>query len=175
LDGQYVFNLDPVRIPQKYPGKRHFKGEKKGQLSTNPLGKNPGDFWAKPSTPLEKVETSDVWISPNVKHNHIDKTIHPCQFPVELVERLVLALTNQTDLVVDPYMGVGSSLAAAIRHGRRAAGAEIVSEYVAVARERSLRALAGILETRPLGREVYVPPATSSLLKGWDSITPSDD
>jgi adenine-specific DNA-methyltransferase len=69
----YVFNLDSVRVPQKYPGKKYFKGPKIGQYSCNPLGKNPGD----------------VWTIPNVKHNHIEKTVHPCQFPIELVERLV--------------------------------------------------------------------------------------
>ena len=81
----YVFNLDDVRIPQKYPNKKHFKGPNKGELSGNPLGKNP----------------SDVLEIPNVKSNHVEKTIHPCQFPVELIERLVLALTNKGDLVFD--------------------------------------------------------------------------
>lgn len=42
---EYIFNLDPVRIPVKYPTKKHFKGPKKGELSSNPLGKNPGDVW----------------------------------------------------------------------------------------------------------------------------------
>jgi len=70
----YVFNLDDVRIPSKYPGKRHFKGPKTGQLSGNPKGKNP----------------EDVWDIPNVKSNHVEKTEHPCQFPVGLVERLIL-------------------------------------------------------------------------------------
>lgn len=84
--GKYLFDVDPVRVPQKYPGKEFFKGPRKGEFSANPLGKNPGD----------------VWIIPNVKHNHPEKTIHPCQFPVELVERLVLALTRKTDLVIDP-------------------------------------------------------------------------
>lgn len=41
----YIFNLDSVRVPAKYPGKRHFKGPKKGQPSGNPLGKNPSDIW----------------------------------------------------------------------------------------------------------------------------------
>lgn len=41
----YTFNLDPIRIPQKYPNKRHFKGPNKGKLSGNPLGKNPSDIW----------------------------------------------------------------------------------------------------------------------------------
>lgn len=91
---QYTFNLDPIRIPSKYPNKKYFKGPKRGQLSGNPNGKNP----------------SDVWVIPNVKNNHVEKTIHPCQFPVELVERLVLALTNDGDWVLDPYMGVGTTV-----------------------------------------------------------------
>jgi adenine-specific DNA-methyltransferase len=145
--GQYVFNLDPVRVPQKYPGKKHFKGPNKGMPSANPLGKNPGD----------------VWIIPNVKHNHPEKTIHPCQFPIELVERLVLALTNKNDLVLDPYMGVGSALVAAVMNDRRAAGADISAEYVAVARTRIAEFAAGTLRFRPRSRPVYVPPATSTL------------
>jgi adenine-specific DNA-methyltransferase len=138
----YQFDLDPVRVPQKYPGKKQFKGPNIGELSCNPLGKNP----------------SDVWIFPNVKHNHIEKTIHPCQFPVELVERLVLSLTEKGDLVVDPYMGVGSAAVAAIKHCRRAAGADTVTEYIAVAKQRVKMAAAGLLKTRPMDRPVYVPP-----------------
>lgn len=45
----YIFNLDPVRVPQKYPGKKHFKGPHTGQYSGNPLGKNPGDVWIIPN------------------------------------------------------------------------------------------------------------------------------
>ena len=138
---RYVFKLDPVRVPQKYPGKKHFKGPKTGQFSRNPLGKNPGD----------------VWVIANVKHNHVEKTIHPCQFPVELVERLVLSMTNAGDWVVDPYMGVATALVAAIRQGRKGAGAEILPEYVDVARERVAAAKAGTLRTRPMDRPVYKP------------------
>lgn len=173
--GKYVFNLDLVRVPQKYPGKKHFKGAKKGQPSANPLGKNPGDFWRTPS-PLQRIETGDVWIIPNVKHNHIEKTLHPCQFPVELVERLVLALSNPDDLIVDPYMGVGSTLAAAVRHGRRGAGAEIVEQYVNIALDRLELALDGILPSRPLGRSVYVPPTESTLTRRpWTDSSSSSD
>lgn len=137
----YVFNLDPIRVPQKYPGKKHFKGKKAGQYSCHPLGKNPGD----------------VWQIPNVKHNHVEKTLHPCQFPIELVERLVLALTNAGDLVVDPYLGVGSAACAAVIHGRRAAGSDTCPEYISIARERVRLALSGKLRRRPLGRPVYQP------------------
>jgi len=148
-NGDYVFNLDPVRVPQKYPGKKYYKGPKKGQPSANPLGKNPGD----------------LWVIPNVKHNHVEKTIHPCQFPVELVERLVLALTNPGDLVLDPYMGVGSALAAAVMRGRRAAGADTVPEYVQLARERVAQAASGTLAVRPRTRPVYEPPSNSALTR----------
>lgn len=145
---QYVFDVDPIRVPQKYPNKRHFKGPKAGQLSGNPLGKNP----------------SDVWIFPNVKHNHLEKTIHPCQFPVELVERLVLSMTEPGDLVLDPYMGVASTAAAALRHGRRAAGAEIEPCYHEVGMERVRSAWDGTLRTRPMDRPVYQPPQQRSLI-----------
>jgi adenine-specific DNA-methyltransferase len=137
----YTFNLDPVRVPQKYPGKRYFKGPKAGQLSGNPLGKNP----------------SDVWIFPNVKHNHPEKTIHPCQFPVELVDRMVLTTTNERDLVLDPFAGVSSSLVAAVLRNRRACGAELVSEYVEISRARIAKALKGELPIRPTGSPVYSP------------------
>jgi adenine-specific DNA-methyltransferase len=131
-----------VRVPQKYPNKRYFKGPRVGELSCNPLGKNP----------------SDVWIFPNVKHNHVEKTIHPCQFPVELVERLILALTNEGDLVVDPFMGVGSTAVAAVLRGRRAAGAEIDRTYHSIATERVIAAANGGIRTRPMTRPVYQPP-----------------
>lgn len=154
----YVFNLDPVRIPQKYPGKKHYRGPKVGQLSGNPLGKNPGDFW--------KFESEDVWIFPNVKHNHIEKTQHPCQFPVELVERLVLSLTEPGDLVVDPYLGVGTSAVAAVLRGRRAAGADITEDYIEVARDRVIAANRGSLKTRPMDRPVYQPVQRAPVTEG---------
>ena len=138
---EYVFHLDPVRVPQKYPGKKYFKGPKAGEYSCNPKGKNPGDFW----------------VIPNVKHNHVEKTSHPCQFPVELIERLVLSLTERGSLVVDPFMGVGSSLVAACRHDRRGAGAELVEEYCSLARERLELEFEGLLKTRPIGRTVHQP------------------
>jgi adenine-specific DNA-methyltransferase len=137
----YVFNLDPVRIPQKYPGKKHFKGPKTGQYSCNPLGKNPGD----------------LWVIPNVKSNHVEKTEHPCQFPVELIERIVLSLSNEGDWVFDPFLGAGTSIIAAIRHGRRGAGAEIHSGYVTIAKQRIRQELNGTLRTRPMDKPVYDP------------------
>jgi adenine-specific DNA-methyltransferase len=137
----YVFNVDPIRVPQKYPFKKAFKGPRLGQYTSNPLGKNPGD----------------VWIIPNVKHNHVEKTEHPCQFPVELVDRLVLALTDPGDWVVDPFIGVGTTAVSAIRHGRRCVGADIVPRYLEIARERVALAAQGLLRVRPMDRPIYDP------------------
>ena len=147
----YVFNLDAVRIPSKYPNKRHFKGEKKGELSGNPKGKNPSDFWGQ----LQDDFDSGLWNIPNVKSNHIEKTEHPCQFPVELVERCVLAMTNENDIVFDPYAGVASSLIAAVKNGRKAFGVDRAEEYIKIGNERLMQLLEGSLETRPLGKPVY--------------------
>lgn len=138
---EYTFNLDAIRVPSKYPNKRYFKGPKAGLLSGNPLGKNPGDVWA----------------FPNVKNNHVEKTAHPCQFPVEMVERLVLSMTNPGDSVFDPYMGVGSSVVAALKNGRRGYGCDIVQEYVDIAWERVHRLRAGNLKTRPMNKPIYDP------------------
>lgn len=137
----YTFNLDPIRVPSKYPGKKYFKGPKAGQLSGNPLGKNP----------------SDVWAIPNVKNNHPEKTVHPCQFPVELVERLVLSMTDEGDSVFDPYMGVGSSVIAALKHGRAAYGCDIDKTYAKIARERVQALKDGTLRTRPMNKPIYDP------------------
>lgn len=149
----YVFQLDPVRVPSKYPGKRHFKGPNRGQPSGNPLGKNPSDVWEF----LQEEWDTAFWEIPNVKANHIEKTIHPCQFPVELVERCVLALTEAHDLVLDPYCGVGSTLIAALMHDRRALGIEREATYVAISQERIHRLYNGTLKTRPMGKPVHVP------------------
>lgn len=138
----YTFNLDPIRIPQKYPGKKYFKkNEKYGMLSGNPLGKNP----------------SDVWEIPNVKNNHPEKTEHPCQFPIELIERLVLSMTNPGDIVLDPYAGVGTALCAAIIHNRKGYGSDVMKEYLNIAEERIRASASGILKRRMMGTPVYQP------------------
>ncbi len=138
---EYTFNLDTVRVPQKYPQKKYFKGAKKGELSCNPLGKNP----------------SDVWEIPNVKANHLEKTIHPCQFPVELIERLVLSMTDKDDWVLDPFIGVGTTAIASLMHNRKAIGADVVLEYIDIAKERVRLAEKGSLRIRPMERSVYDP------------------
>ena len=157
----YIFNLDAVRIPQKYPGKRAYKGPNKGKPSGHPLGKNPSDVWKIVLQDWEK----EIWEIPNVKSNHPEKTIHPSQFPIELVERLVLALTNEGDWVFDPFVGVGSSIIAAILHKRRCMGVDKEKIYTDIAYERIIAALKGTLRKRPLGKPIYKPKGTEKVAR----------
>lgn len=143
----YHFDLDAVRVPQKYPGKRHYKGPLKGEFSGNPLGKNPGD----------------VWEIPNVKGNHIEKLEHPCQFPVALVQRLVRSLCPDDGVILDPFMGVASAGVAAIVEGRRFIGSEIQTSYTEIAFERLKETAKGRLKFRPVDRPIFEPDPRSRL------------
>jgi adenine-specific DNA-methyltransferase len=116
----YTFNLDAIRVPQKYQNKKSWRGENKGELTCNPDGKNPGD----------------IWMFSNVKHNHEEQTIHPCQFPEDMIARIVLSTTNPGDTVLDPYMGVGTTAIVARDHGRYFVGAEMDDEYRRIALQR---------------------------------------
>ncbi len=138
---KYYFDLDPVRVPQKYPGKKHYKGPKKGDWSSNPLGKNP----------------SDVWDIPNVKAQHVEKEAHPCQYPIALAQRLIRALTPQDGVVFDPFAGTGSSGAAAVIEGRRYLAAELVAKYVGVMQKRLVKARNNTLKFRPVDRPIHRP------------------
>lgn len=164
----YTFNLDPVRVPSKYPGKRNYKpGKNYGKPSGNALGKNPSDIW---EIMINEWETG-LWDIPNVKANHPEKSIHPCQFPIELVERCILALTNEGDLVADPFSGVGSAVLAAIKRNRRGLGCEMSEEYLNEARKRISDLENGELGYRPLGKPVHQPSGhekVSQRPEEWD-------
>lgn len=149
----YIFNLDNVRVPSKYPGKLHFKGPKKGQPSGNPLGKNPSDIWEIIENDWDKA----MWDIPNVKSNHPEKTDHPCQFPIELVERCVLALTNEGSWVLDPFAGVGSTVIGAIKNDRNGMGIEKELEYCKIANKRIDDLKEGKLKFRPINKPIHKP------------------
>lgn len=154
----YQFNLDPVRVPQLYPGKRHPAakgGDRAGKPSGNPKGKNPSDFWT--FSAEEAFRGNPVWEIPNVKANHPEKTVHPCQFPHELVERCVLALTKPGDVVLDPFVGAGTTAIAAIKASRRIIGIDKSAEYIALTAKRLTQLEQGRLALRPSGREVRTP------------------
>jgi len=170
---KYKFNLDPIRIPSKYPGKTNFKGPNRGKPSGNPLGKNPSDVWEVIKNDWE----NEFWNIPNVKANHPEKTIHPCQFPIELVERCVLALTEKDDLVVDPYCGAGSALVAGIKNNRRVVGCDREKEYINISNQRINDFYKGKLKLRPIGKEIYVPTGRekiSQIPEEWKSNKPKE-
>jgi len=150
---EYTFNLDNVRIPSKYPGKRNYKGNNIEKPSGNPLGKNPSDFWE-----IITEEWSEGIIDiPNVKSNHPEKTEHPYSFPIELIERCVLALTNENDYVLDPFGGVGSSLIAALKNKRRGVTIDKEKIYLDITKERIKKLEDGSLKTRKIGTPIFVP------------------
>lgn len=159
----YVFNLDPVRIPAKYPGKRYYKGAKAGQISGNKLGKNPEDLWEANIERLVDDWDRLIWDMPNVKANHPEKVDHPCQFPIELVERCVLALTNEEAIVYDPFAGVGSTILAALMNNRKGYGTELDKKYVKIGLDRIEKLKNDELITRPIAQEIYKPKATDKI------------
>lgn len=124
----FHFDLNAVRVPQKWQNKKSHRGENKGELSCNPEGKNPGD----------------VWVFQNVKHNHEEQTIHPAQFPEGLIARIILSTTPVGGVVLDPYMGTGTTAVVAREHDRQYIGAELNNDYHAVA----LRRLSGLPDER---------------------------
>src|SRR6185437_561349 len=110
----YTFNLDDIRDPDvKYPNQK-----KNGKLKCNPLGKNPSDVWQ-----IAKVTSGSNRASP-------ERTAHPAQSPVDLISRAVLASSNPGAIVLDPFMGSGSTAEVALRTGRRAIGFETDERYL---------------------------------------------
>jgi len=141
------FEVDGVRVPQKYPGKRYYRGPKRGEYSGHPLGKNPGD----------------VWDIPNVKAHHPEKTAHQCQFPIGLIQRLVRSLSSPGDWVLDPFAGVGSAACGAIIEDRRAIACELLDEYAEIAGVRMVQALDGVLPYRDIDKPIQAPNPDSDV------------
>ncbi|KPH04260.1 site-specific DNA-methyltransferase [Rhizobium acidisoli] len=161
---EYHFDLDSIRVPQKYPNKRHYKGPKMGQLSGNPLGKNPGD----------------VWDISNVKNRHPEKTSHPCQFPEELVERLVKSLTKPGQKVLDPFAGAGTVGAVCNRLDRKSVLVERVPEYVDIIRERlggpkaqARRPVSDVVALAPRMEDLFTVSVSNTTLAAIDPSTVS--
>lgn len=159
----YTFVLDDVRIPSKYPGKRYYKGEKKGEISGNRKGKNPEDVWKLTIDRLYDDWETLIWDIPNVKANHVEKVDHPCQFPIELVERCVLALSNDEDIIYDPFAGVGSTLLGALKNNRRAFGTEREQKYVDIGMQRIEQLQNNTLKTRPIYQQIHTPKPTDKV------------
>jgi adenine-specific DNA-methyltransferase len=121
----YVFNLDAVRDPDvKYPNQK-----KNGKLKCNPLGKNPTDVWQ-----ITKVTSG-------ANRSSAERTPHPAQFPMALVERMLLSSSNKGDVILDPFMGSGSTAQCAISNDRYVIGFELEEKYIDFAKKRILNYL----------------------------------
>jgi len=121
----YVFNLDAIRDPNvKYPHSRRH-----GKPRVNTLGKNPSDVWE-----IAKVTTG-------AGRSSAERTPHPCQFPADLIDRLVRGFSRKGDIVFDPFVGSGTTIESCVRHGRYCIGFEIRQDYcdIAVSRIREYR------------------------------------
>jgi DNA modification methylase len=107
---KYTFNLDDIKIPAlNYRPDRY-----KSQL------KNP----------------TDVWRISMVSGNSPERTDHPAQYPEELIERIIKVGTNPGDLVLDPFMGSGTTAVVAKKLGRQYVGYELEKEYIKIAETR---------------------------------------
>jgi len=116
----YTFNLDDVRDPNvKYPNQK-----KNGKLRCNPLGKNPTDVWEIPKVTSGKNRAS------------AERTAHPAQFPIAVIDRVVRACSHQGDVILDPFMGSGTTAEVARATGRFALGFEVEPRYIEIARNR---------------------------------------
>ncbi len=117
---QYTFNLDEVRDPNvKYPNQK-----KNGKLKCNPLGKNPSDVWQ-----IAKVTSG-------TNRSSKERTSHPAQFPTAMIARIIKSSSNSGDLVIDPFMGSGSTAVTALAYGRNVIGFELEQKYIEIAKER---------------------------------------
>ena len=125
----YTFNLDDVRDPDvKYPNQK-----KNGKIRVNRKGKNPTDVWQFP-----KVTTGQGLTGQRASP---ERTKHPAQFPVAVIDRIVKACSNPEGLVFDPFIGSGTTAEAAIRNGRKSVGFEIKADYIEIAVERIERTI----------------------------------
>lgn len=117
---RYVFNLDDIRDPDvAYPNQK-----KNGKLRCNTIGKNPSDVWQ-----IAKVTSGEGRASK-------ERTPHPAQFPLDLCERVIKGFSPASGVVVDPFVGSGSTIDACLRWGRYSIGFELRRDYCAVAAER---------------------------------------
>lgn len=109
----YTFNLDAIRDPDvKYPNQK-----KNGKLRCNTIGKNPSDVWR-----IAKVTSGTDRASD-------ERTEHPAQFPEDLISRAMLGFTNDGDLILDPFMGSGTTAKVAMLNNRKCIGFEINKDY----------------------------------------------
>jgi len=117
---EYTFNLDEIRDKNvKYPNQK-----KNGKLKCNPLGKNPTDVWQIPKVTSGRNRSSK------------ERTDHPAQFPIAMIERIIKAGSNEGEIILDPFLGSGTSALAALKNKRKFVGFEIREDYCDISIER---------------------------------------
>lgn len=128
----YTFNLDDIRDTDvKYPNQK-----KNGKLKCNPNGKNPTDVWNFPK------------VTSGTDRSSQERTSHPAQFPIAVIDRIIKAASNKKDLVLDPFMGSGTTAEVALALGRRVIGFEISEKYCEVAANRIEKYLQGQMQVK---------------------------
>lgn len=117
---KYTFNLDDIRDPNvKYPNQK-----KNGKLRVNPLGKNPSDVWQIPKITSGKNRSSK------------ERVPHPAQTPVELFKRIILAASNKNELILDPFIGSGTTAVISKNLDRYCLGFDLSKDYLDLAIDR---------------------------------------
>ena len=128
---RFTFDSDAVRVPSArqttYADRR-----------ANPKGRVPDDTWVLRPQEEERCfrPQTDTWYVPRVCGTFKERTGHPCQMPEAVLERIVRVSSNPGDLVLDPFAGSGTTLAVALRLGRRYLGIELSAEYAERVRQR---------------------------------------
>lgn len=128
-----TFNLDDIRVPQMVELEHRLRCERVpsvvsgqyGKTKFNENGKNPGDVWGD----IKQL----TYKSKELINRNLLNTI---QKPERLIERIVKASSNEGELILDPFAGVGTTLAVAQRLNRKFIGFELNAEYVAITEER---------------------------------------
>lgn len=106
---KFTFNLDDIRVPQKYY-----------RSVNNMRGANPGD----------------VWEFSHIHYCQENRQDHPTQKPEGLIERIVRASSNKDDMVIDPFLGSGTTARVCQQLNRNCIGIEINADYVEMAKRR---------------------------------------
>lgn len=127
----FTFNADAVKLPS---ARQLVYADKQAKAG----GRVPGDVWAllPQEAPWQLNGESDVWLESRVCGTFKERVKHVCQMPLAILDRVIKVSSNPGDLVLDPFVGSGTTLVAAKRLGRRYAGFELSPNYAAIAQGR---------------------------------------
>ncbi len=128
----FTFNADAIRVPS---ARQLVYGDKRA----NPRGRLPDDTWIlRPQDLPEGFQPDDdTWYFPRVAGTFKERSgFHGCQMPEQLLGRIIRISSNEGELVLDPFAGSGTTLAAACKLQRKYLGYEISTDYVKAIRQR---------------------------------------